>query len=89
MAMTISPEQMALLRRIQETQFVAVDLNLYLDTHPDDQKALCDYNGASLQLQALIQEYEQCYGPLMHFGQGASRLPWAWIEDPWPWDIRY
>lgn len=87
--MTIPPEQMALLRRIQEIEFVAIDLNLYLDTHPDDQRALCDYNHASQQLQALMREYERCYGPLMPFGHGVSQPPWAWIEDPWPWDICY
>ncbi len=89
MAIVIPPERLALLRRIQESQFVAIDLNLYLDTHPDDEKALADYNGTTQQLRGLVTEYERLYGPLAAAGRGMSRAPWAWIEDPWPWDICY
>ena len=32
-----------LLRKISEYQFVAVELNLYLDTHPCDADARSDY----------------------------------------------
>ena len=32
-----------LLTRISEIQFVCVELNLYIDTHPDDADALSDY----------------------------------------------
>ncbi|MBQ3938951.1 MAG: spore coat protein CotJB, partial [Clostridia bacterium] len=32
-----------LLNRISEIQFVCVELNLYLDTHPDDANAAADY----------------------------------------------
>ena len=33
-----------LMLRIQALEFTAVDLNLYLDTHPCDARALADYN---------------------------------------------
>ena len=32
-----------LLNRISEIQFVCIELNLYIDTHPDDEAALSDY----------------------------------------------
>ncbi|NLP41471.1 MAG: spore coat protein CotJB, partial [Veillonellaceae bacterium] len=32
-------KQIAMLRRLQEMEFVAVELNLYLDTHPCDTEA--------------------------------------------------
>ncbi|MCR4397492.1 MAG: spore coat protein CotJB [Firmicutes bacterium] len=89
MPVTIPPEQAALLRRIHELEFSAIDLNLFLDTHPDDQAALCDYNAVTGQAQALREEYEHRYGPLTVAGFGLSRCPWAWIEDPWPWEICY
>lgn len=82
--------QMALLKRIQEIEFVAVELNLYLDTHPCDEDALNDFCCASEMLMRLKKEYEAEYGPLMNFGFGGcgcSKTPWQWIESPWPWEI--
>ena len=88
-AMIIPPEQFLLLRTVQELEFTAIDLNLYLDTHPEDQQALAHYNAVTQQLQAARAQYEQCYGPLVAAGYGCSGYPWKWIEDPWPWEICY
>ncbi|MDI9567637.1 MAG: spore coat protein CotJB [Bacillota bacterium] len=38
---------------------------------------------------ALRQEYQECYGPLIHFGHGFSKFPWQWIEEPWPWEMTF
>ncbi|MGB9779711.1 spore coat protein CotJB [Caldanaerobacter sp.] len=78
-----------LLKKIMELEFVCIDLNLYLDTHPEDQKALNDYNYYSGQLSLLKQQYAQYYGPLMPFGHCQSQYPWKWVEEPWPWEIEY
>ena len=40
-----------LLTRISEIQFVCVELNLYIDTHPDDADALSDYYHYSTMLK--------------------------------------
>ncbi|HMM22677.1 MAG TPA: spore coat protein CotJB [Selenomonadales bacterium] len=78
----------ALLRRLQEMEFVAVELNLYLDTHPCDEEAINDYNCAVEALRQLKKEYESQYGPLLNFGMGGfSRTPWQWAMGPWPWEI--
>ncbi len=89
MGMTLPPERLQMLRTIQELEFTAIDLNLYLDTHPEDQQALAHYNAVTQQLQAVRAQYEQAYGPLVVAGYGLSQFPWAWIEEPWPWDICY
>ncbi|ADD02849.1 conserved hypothetical protein [Thermoanaerobacter mathranii subsp. mathranii str. A3] len=81
--------QISLLKKIMEIEFTCIDLNLYLDTHPEDQKALQDYNYYSNQLAMLKQQYEQFYGPLMVFGHSQSQYPWKWVDDPWPWEIEY
>jgi spore coat protein JB len=81
--------QISLLKKIMEIEFTCIDLNLYLDTHPEDQKALQDYNYYSNQLSMLKQQYEQFYGPLMVFGHFQSQYPWKWVDDPWPWEIEY
>ena len=83
------PEQLALLKEIQAYEFTCVDLNLFLDTHPRDERALADYNGGTRQLACLKAAYTQYYGPLMHFGQEAVSYPWSWIDEPWPWEIEY
>ena len=84
--MNVCAEQEGLLHRIQEIEFMGVELNLYLDTHPGDQRALCEYNNYSRQLRALKEQYERMYGPLCGFGFSPSQYPWRWIMEPWPWD---
>lgn len=84
----MSNERNDLLRKIREVEFACLDLNLFLDTHPKDQKALMDYNMLSDQLSKLIQLYECEYGPLLNFGFSPSQYPFKWINDPWPWEIQ-
>ncbi|MCG9968885.1 spore coat protein CotJB [Pelotomaculum terephthalicicum JT] len=80
-------QQMQLLLKIQELEFTAIELNLYLDTHPDDQQALNLYNSVVPQLRKCIEAYEQYCGPLFHFGMATSQYPWQWINSPWPWEM--
>lgn len=76
-----------LLEQLQQLDFVLVELNLYLDTHPDDMQAIQQFNQVVQQRWAVAQEYEKLYGPLLHFGRSYSRHPWEWIETPWPWQV--
>lgn len=80
-------QQMQMLSKIQELEFTAIELNLYLDTHPDDRQALNLYNSVVPELKKCIEAYEQCYGPLFNFGMASSQYPWQWINSPWPWDM--
>jgi spore coat protein JB len=75
-----------MMNKIRELEFAAVDLNLYLDTHPTCQQALMDYNTISQQLNELKKIYETKYEPLVHFGCAPSQYPWKWVCDPWPWE---
>lgn len=79
-----------ILREIQELEFALVELNLYLDTHPADERALRTFNNLAERLTAAKQAYEARYGPLVNFGHsGPAQMPWQWIEEPWPWEIEY
>jgi spore coat protein JB len=81
-------EQKKLLCKLQEMEFVAVELNLYLDTHPCDVEALNDFNCAVKMIKKIKKEYEEAYGPLMNFGMGGlTKEPWQWIDEPWPWEM--
>ena len=75
-----------LLQKIRELEFAGVELNLFLDNHPNDQKALMDFNTFSKELTACVKEYEMKYGPLMNFGFSPSAYPWQWVNEPWPWE---
>lgn len=78
-----------LLRKITMLDFMAVDLQLYLDTHPTDGDALEMYNDCVTASQAIREKYELEYGPLVGFRSEGQRCGktggWAWINCPWPW----
>lgn len=73
-------EQMRL--SLQELSFTIKDLALYLDTHPDDMRAICIHNEKSRQYRKLSDEYQKVYGPLNTMYPCNS---WRWLEQPWPW----
>ena len=69
--------------KIQELSFACVDLNLYLDTHPDDEKAICLHKEYCNKFEDLADKYQRIYGPL------TIMFPcnkWRWLEEPWPWE---
>ncbi|WP_099158387.1 spore coat protein CotJB [Virgibacillus ndiopensis] len=80
-------EYYELLEEIQAVDFVLVELNLYLDTHPDDYDAIEQFNTFTKKSKELKVVYEKKYGPLMNFGRSYSNYPWDWKEAPWPWQV--
>lgn len=85
----MQPDRMEMLRRLMALDFTALELNLFLDTHPRDARALQDYNTTTQELHTLRREYQQCFGPLVNYGHNLSKYPWQWIEEPWPWEITF
>ncbi|MTI67858.1 MAG: spore coat protein CotJB [Firmicutes bacterium] len=79
--------QLKLLRKLMEIEFCLVETNLYLDTHPSDERAIRLHNTLAKELKELEYEYTTNYGPLTH--QNMSRCPWEYIKGPWPWEIEY
>lgn len=81
-------EQLELLKTLQALEFTALELNLYLDTHPGDQRALTDYSNTMCEVNRVKQLYIMNYGPLM--AEDSINQPvWRWAQDPWPWDLDY
>ncbi|WP_152970740.1 spore coat protein CotJB [Bacillus sp. FJAT-28004] len=87
MAIILNEEYYKLLHDLQAVDFVLVELNLYLDTHPTDSNAIQQYNQFAKLRQPIVQQYESKYGPLKHFGQSYSSDPWSWNDTPWPWQV--
>lgn len=71
-----------LLRQIMEYKFYINDLTLYLDTHPNDSRALNLHNEYVKKLNEVTKDYERDYGPLTIETVMES---WEWAQDLWPW----
>ncbi|GAB6158474.1 spore coat protein CotJB [Desulfotomaculum varum] len=82
--------QYQLLMQIMQLEFAALELNLFLDTHPDCQESLTQFNKIHQELMQCKRTYEQTYGPLCNFGFSPNTGNyWQWINSPWPWEIKY
>lgn len=76
----------SLMRQIQQTEFAAYDLQLYLDTHPDCAEALELFTKLHATARSLRQDYENAYGPL-RAANSPCDTPFAWNDTcyAWPW----
>jgi spore coat protein JB len=83
----LDDEYYRLLHELQAIDFVLVELNLYLDTHPWDTAAIQQYNHCAQNRRQVAQLFESKYGPLMNFGHSYSGAPWQWNDTPWPWQV--
>ena len=73
-----------LLREITALDFYITDLHLFLDTHPNETKAIETYNRCIMKIRELRMEYNRLYGMLLS-NLCTSCEPWQWIDSPWPW----
>lgn len=72
-----------MIMKVRELDFAVEDIALYLNTHPDDRRALCLHNTYAKQLRDVKDKYQRVYGPL------TIDFPcnkWRWLETPWPWE---
>ena len=76
--------EQALLNKIGEVRFACVELQLYLDTHPEDLEAKNDFNSYASALDRLTAEYTETYGPLQNFGN-CTHAAGSWVYQKWPW----
>ena len=61
----------------QALSFAAWEVRLYLNTHPNDQRALALYH--DLCRQAGEPSYACAFS-------GSNHRAWNWLDDPWPWE---
>lgn len=77
----LTREEMA--KKLKCYRFAIIELGLYLDTHPDDEKAICLHKEYANKFKVLEDKYQKVYGPL------SIMYPcnkWRWLEAPWPWE---
>ena len=75
-----------LLRNVHEASFAVDEARLYLDTHPEDEKAKRFFDISNDKRRKALQEFEQCHGALLSDNIDATKDGWTWIDNPFPWD---
>ncbi len=70
---------------LQALNFAIQELQLYLDTHRDDEEALEAYRAYQQMYRQCRDRYQEKYGPLNQMS--ACDCPeFRWLDDPWPWE---
>ena len=64
--------------------FVSHELQLYLDTHPDDADAFATLQKLLRMTAEAKRRYTARYGPLTPADLAESER-FDWLEAPWPW----
>jgi spore coat protein JB len=71
---------------LMELRFAIVELNLYLDTHPNDREALEMLKTLNKMFRDGQERFAKMYDPQMIidlvYGDAFS-----WIDNPWPWEF--
>lgn len=75
-----------LLLKLTQVEFAALDMHLFLDTHPCDEPAIKQYNTFVKEAEKLRQEYEKNFGPLFSYISMSNENYFSWIDEPWPWE---
>ena len=60
------------------------DMNLYLDTHPEDRRALLLLKEFINEEEKAKKEYIMKYGPLNVCDVKGDKFDW--LDSPWPWE---
>ncbi|KGR76731.1 spore coat protein CotJB [Ureibacillus manganicus] len=83
----LPPEYYQRLEEIQAIDFILIELNLYLDTHPNDQEAINQFNETVKKSIKLKMKFDIDFGLLINFGRGFTDCSWEWNDTPWPWQV--
>ena len=82
-------ERQLLRNKIHQYDFSILEAELYLDTHPNCQKALGVLNELREQRAALVKAYEERFGRYIVTKKNSGKEgSWDWIKSPWPWELK-
>lgn len=82
---SINSEKEEMLVNIGQYSFMAHEMNLYLDIHPNDRQALQKFQEFRDKANDLMKNYERKYGPLTVSGGISNQVPFNWVTSTWPW----
>ena len=72
-----------MMKALQALGLAVFETALFLDSHPNNQRALEFYRKNAKAYMALKDRYTSLYGPLT-LGDSAGES-WMWVDTPWPW----
>lgn len=75
------------LGEVMALSFVSHELQLYLDTHPQDTEAFALLKSVLGLAEEAKRRYTARYGPLCPDDLQRSES-FDWVDDPWPWMYR-
>ena len=75
------------LTEMMAIDFVADELELYLDTHSEDEEAFAMYQTFLALRQEARERYVQRCGVITQSDM-LGMNEYAWLNDPWPWEYR-
>ena len=80
--------QSELIEIINELEFAITDLNLFLDTHPNEEEALKTFTTLAAALKSYKHDYVQKYGPIS-VTDSSDEAPFEWVSEKhkWPWEV--
>ena len=74
-------------RRIDALAFALHETQLYLDTHPQDERALKARQIYAQRTDDAVAAYERAFGPyILTTRDVPTGNAWTWISSPWPWE---
>ncbi len=80
-------EKMMIKRKIHALDFAIKEIELFLDTHPRDQKALHMLHEYRRRRKEEIAKYEAHFGKYIVTTDDVPATDcWEWIDSPWPWE---
>ena len=77
-------EREKLLKKIQMGKFSEWELQIFLDTHPNNTEAINKLDALKEKNKKLVEEYENKYTPICEPINKNNRF--SWISSPWPWE---
>lgn len=80
-------ERETLLYQVMQYKFALTELNLYLDTNPNDTEMIKLYNQYLNIEKQMTDKYESMYGPLTLDSNYLNKNTWNWNNKPWPWEV--
>lgn len=75
------------LTELMAIDFVAHELELYLDTHKDDRQAFDMYQTFLALASEAHDRYVKKFGPVLQTDM-LGMESYKWLDSPWPWDYQ-
>ncbi len=80
-------ERNVLKRRIEALDFSIYELELFLDTHPENRQAMQMLREFRRRRAEAVANYEsKCGTYIQTTGDVNPTDYWNWIDSPWPWE---